>query len=132
MTDAPKKTILVADDDVDFRTQMAVQLRAAGYEVLEADGQAEAEAVLKDHRPDLAIVDLMMEHADGGFALCYHIKKQDAAIPVILVTAVASETGHRFDAATDEERSWVKADALLAKPVRFEQLCREMKRLMKD
>ena len=42
------------------------------------------------YAPDLAIVDLMMEYKDSGFALCYHIKKKDPSIPVILVTAVTS------------------------------------------
>jgi CheY-like chemotaxis protein len=124
------KTILLADDDIDFRTQLEVQLKAAGFEVAAAAGQAEAEQLLQELTPDLAIVDLMMENQDGGFALCYHIKRKDAGIPVILVTAVANETGLEFDAATDEERSWIKADAMLAKPIRFEQLRKEMDRLM--
>jgi CheY-like chemotaxis protein len=72
----------------------------------------------------------MMEHMDGGFALCYHIKKKNGRIPVILISAVTSETGLEFDAATDEERSWVKADVMLTKPVRFEQLKREIDRLL--
>ncbi len=59
------------------------------------------------------------------------MKKKYPGMPVVLVTAVTSETGLEFDAATDEERSWVKADALLAKPVRFEQLKREIERLAK-
>jgi CheY-like chemotaxis protein len=63
--------------------------------------------------------------------LCYRIKKQDPTIPVIMVTSVTSETGLDFDATTKEERSWIKADALLDKPVRFEQLQREMNRLLK-
>ena len=53
-----------------------------------------------------------------------------AASALVLVTAVASETGLAFDAATDEERLWVKADAMLAKPIRFEQLRRLMARLL--
>jgi CheY-like chemotaxis protein len=124
------KTILLADDDIDFRTQLELQLTAAGFEVVSAAGQAEAEQLLQTVTPDLAILDLMMENQDGGFALCYHIKRKDAGIPVILVTAVANETGLEFDAATDEERSWIKADAMLAKPIRFEQLRKEMDRLM--
>lgn len=126
------KTILVVDDDVDFLTQQQLQLEAAGYKVLTAEGQIKANAILATTRPDLAIVDLMMENMDGGFTLCHEIKKKDASIPVILVTAVTSETGLEFDAATEEERSWVKADAMLAKPVRFEQLLREMERLLND
>lgn len=125
-----KHTILIVDDDEDFRAQTRMTLEASGYEVIEADGAEEAEELLRQSRPDLAVVDLMMEHVDGGFALCYHIKKLDESIPVVLVTGVARETGMDFDATTDEERSWVKADAFLAKPVRAEQLQREVRKLL--
>ncbi|HQL55569.1 MAG TPA: response regulator, partial [Phycisphaerae bacterium] len=81
---------------------------------------------------DLVLVDLMMEDPDAGFSLCYHVKRLDPAIPVIVVTAVSGTTGLSFDAETDEERAWIKADSVLAKPVRFEQLQREMQRLLKD
>ncbi len=125
-----KKTILIVDDDVDYLTQMQINLRDAGFDVIAAEGQRKAEEVLSNMRPDIAIVDLMMENMDGGFALSYHIKKKYPATPVILVTAVTSETGLEFDASTDEERKWVKADAFLAKPVRLEQLLREIDRLL--
>ena len=129
MTD-DKKTILLVDDDVDFLAQQQVMLEAAGYRVVTAGGAREAEKFLADQKPDLAVVDLMMEHVDGGFSLCYQIKKLDPAIGVILVTAVVSETGIEFDAATPEERTWVKADAMLAKPFRREQLLREIEMLL--
>jgi CheY-like chemotaxis protein len=127
-----KKSVLVVDDDPDFRFPLEVRLQQAGFEVLTAESRKQAEELLAERRPDLAIVDLMMEQMDAGFALCYHIKKRDASIPVILVTGVTSETGLEFDAATQEERAWLKADAILAKPVRFEQLEREIERLLKD
>jgi len=130
-TDA-KKTVLIVDDDVDFLTQQRLNLEGAGFDVRTAESQAEAEKLLAGFRPDVAVVDLMMEHMDGGFALCHHIRKKDPTIRVILCTAVASETSLAFDAATEEERSWVKADALLAKPVRFEQLRREIDRLLRE
>jgi len=127
----PKKTILVVDDDVDYLTQMEINLIDAGFNAITQEGQAKAEEYLKDNRPDLAILDLMMEQMDGGFALSYHIKKIDSSIPVIIVSAVTSETGLEFDAVTSEERSWIKADAFLAKPVRFEQLIKEINKLLK-
>jgi CheY-like chemotaxis protein len=130
-TSAGAKTILVVDDDFDFITQQQIQLEKAGFNVITADSQRRAEEILAERRPDLAIVDLMMEYKDSGFALCYHIKKKDPSIPVILVTAVTNETGLEFDAATEEERSWVKADAMLAKPMRFEQLLWEIQQLLK-
>lgn len=124
------KTILLVDDDEDYLYQQQIQLEAAGYKVLKAESEQRAEELLLETRPDIAIVDLMMENFDAGFSLCYHIKKNDPSIPVIIVTAVTSETGLEFDTTTDEERSWVRADALLAKPVRFEQLRKEIERLL--
>ena len=132
ISSARQTTVLIVDDDEDFVTQQRAQLEAAGFAILTASSQAEAEELLARGRPDIAIVDLMMEHTDAGFALCYHIKKLDPAIGVILVSNVTSETGIEFDAATDEERSWVKADAFLAKPLRFEQLLGQMERLLSE
>jgi len=133
MSDAKaKKRVLIVDDDADFLFQEKVQLEAAGFEVLTAESQAQAEEVLARERFDLAILDLMMDNMDAGFVLSYHIKKKDPATPVILVTSVNSETGYEFDTATGEERSWIKADAFLAKPIRFEQLRAEIDRLLKE
>lgn len=129
-TENAGKKVLVVDDDLDFLTQIQVNLEAAGFDVTTAESQKQAEEYLEQNHPDVAVVDLMMEHPDAGFALSYHIKKKDPSIPVILVTAVTSETGLEFDASTDEERSWVKADAFLAKPVRIEQLLREINRFL--
>jgi hypothetical protein len=52
-------------------------------------------------------------------------------LPVILVTAVTAETGISFSPTTGAERAWVGTDALLAKPIRFEQLKREVERLLR-
>ncbi len=130
MTD--NKTVLLVDDDADFLMQEEIALKASGFNVLTADSKSQAEEIIAGTRPDLAIVDVMMEDTDAGFMLCYQIKKKDPTIPVIMVTSVTNETGLDFDAATDEERSWVKADAFLAKPIRIEQLKAELKRLLKD
>jgi len=130
-TMAAMKTILLIDDDPDFLLQEQVQLSAAGFNTLTADSKERALDILARVRPDLVVVDVMMEDPDAGFTLCYAIKKTDATIPVIMVTSVVSESGMAFDAATEEERSWIKADAFLAKPIRFEQLMGQIERLMK-
>ena len=110
----------LVDDDDDFLFQHRLHLETAGFNVLVAHGQKEAEAILAQQRPDLAVIDVMMENPDAGFTLCHRIRKQDASIPVILVTSVNSETGLDFALATDEQRAWIKADALLvqADPLR--------------
>lgn len=123
--------ILVVDDDADFSYQMRLQLEAAGFEVVTLDTAAAAREYVQKTRPDLVLADLMMEEPDAGFSLCYYIKKRDPTIPVVIVTAVTSVTGLSFNAETAEERAWIKADALLTKPVRFEQLESEVQRLLK-
>jgi CheY-like chemotaxis protein len=125
------QTILVVDDDVDFQNQMRILLEGDGYVVQTADTSRAAREAVAAARPDLVLVDVMIESPDAGFTLCYHIKKHDPTIPVLIVTGVAHETHIQFDAETDEERAWIKADGLLAKPVRFEQLQGEVHRLLK-
>jgi len=127
-----RRKVLIVEDDFDYMTQLRIQLEALGFEVLTAEGTEAAMAVFQRDRPDLAIVDLMLERSDSGFALCYHFKKADAALPIILVSCASQLTRIDFDAATDEERSWIKADVMLDKPIRFEQLQKEIGRLMKE
>jgi CheY-like chemotaxis protein len=126
------KRILVVDDDPDFLIQQELILGNAGYEVVKACSRKEAELLLAEGGLDAAIVDLMMDETDDGFVLCHSAKKMNPEMPIILVTGVASETGMEFDAATSEERSWIKADKLMAKPIRPEQLLAEIKRLLKE
>ncbi len=126
-----KRTVLVVDDDIDLLTQLRMQFETIGYTVITAEGEREAEKVLETTKPDVAILDLMMENMDAGFTLSYHIKKKYPEVPVVIMTGVTRETGLEFDITSKEERSWVKADAILDKPIRFEQLLREIERLVK-
>jgi CheY-like chemotaxis protein len=125
-----KKTVLLVDDDQDLVFEMKVRLESAGFQVITAHSEREARDLLEDSRMDLAVVDLMMEEHDSGFTLCHAIKQKDPSVPIILLTAVASETGIDFDAVTPEERAWVKAETVLDKPVRFETLQAEIERLL--
>lgn len=132
MPEESKKTrVLIVDDDPDFLFQERLQLEAGGFEVIEANSLAKGREMALTEQYDLAILDLMMEEMDGGFTLSREVKTHHPDVPVIIITAVASETGLEFDAQTKEERSWIRADAILAKPVRFEQLTREINRLLK-
>lgn len=125
-----KKTVLLVDDDIDYLFQMKLQFESAGYVVVTAESSKSAEKELDQLKPDIAIIDLMMEDTDSGFTLAHKIKKLEGDIPVIMVTAVTSETGILLNGASSDSRDWIKADAVLAKPVRFEQLKREMEKFI--
>ena len=126
------KTILIVDDDQDFLLQLELILISSGYQVVKAESRSEAETSISKSPPDALIADLMMDEADDGFMLCYWSKKHFPDIPVIIVTGVAGETGIEFEAITNEERRWIKADVLLAKPIRAEQILGELGKLLKD
>jgi two-component system alkaline phosphatase synthesis response regulator PhoP len=126
-----KKNILVVDDDIDLLEQVAMILQSDGYRITKAQGQKEGEEALLTAVPDLAVLDLMMENMDSGFVLCHHVKRLFPETPVILLTAVKAATGLDFHPGSDDAASWVKADVVLDKPVRPEQLKQEVKRLLK-
>jgi CheY-like chemotaxis protein len=124
------KTILVVDDDIDQLDYVSMILKADGYNVIRAQGQKDGEDAILSAIPDLAILDLMMENMDSGFVLCHQIKRLYPDTPVILLTAVESETGMHFSPSSGGAASWIKADVLLNKPVRPEQLRNEVTRLL--
>jgi DNA-binding response OmpR family regulator len=124
------KTILVVDDDVDILEQYALMLKAAGYNVVQAGSLAEAEETILTVRPDLAILDLMMDEKDAGFVLCNQLKRLYPSLPVIIVSNVTPITGLDFRPRNQEEHSWVRADAMLNKPIVAEKLRAEVGRLL--
>lgn len=129
MTSA-KKTILVVDDDPDIILQLTALLGKEGCTVHSAASAADAEEVLLSVRPDLAIIDLMMEERDSGFILCHLIKKLYPGTPVMMLTAVKAATGLSFVTGQADERSWLEADLLVDKPIRPEQLRADVHRLL--
>jgi DNA-binding response OmpR family regulator len=126
----PKKKILVVDDDPDILEQVAVTLSGAGFDIVVAEGRAAAEDALLKTRPDLAIIDLMMEEKDSGFVLSYQLKKLYPETPVIMLTGVTGATGLSFATQSQEAKSWTRVDKMLDKPVRPEQLKAEVRRLL--
>ncbi|MBN2519387.1 MAG: response regulator [Bacteroidales bacterium] len=125
-----KYRILIADDDPDYLFQIKFYLEKAGYEVIVAESQKEAEKILNEIQPDLAVFDLMMENNDSGFVLSYKLKKLYPKTPVIIATAVASETGISFGLKSEEEKNWIKADLYLEKGILPERIKNEIEKLL--
>lgn len=126
-----KKVILLVDDDPDMLDQIKFHLESFGYQPITASGQKEAEEIIATRKPDLAIVDLMMEKPDSGFILSYRIKEKYPDVPVIIATSVTSVTGMTFNLESEEDKHWIKADKYLEKGIRPDQLNREIKKLLK-
>jgi CheY-like chemotaxis protein len=86
-----KAKILCIEDDPDMIDYIQLILGKAGYEVIGANGGAEGLKLMRQEKPDLILLDLMMPEMDGAEVLLH--KKEDAAtrnIPVIALTALDS------------------------------------------
>ena len=111
------KEILIVDDDRDVFESMKIVLEAEGYGVDWATNGAEAIQKAKAKKPDLMILDVMMNSDDEGFQVTYKMK-QDAelsSIPIVMVTSVSSRTGFSFNRDRDED--FLPVNEFLEKPV---------------
>jgi len=125
------KTILIVDDDIDYLFQTRMNIEQFGYTVLTAESLREAEQLIEKVKPDLAILDLMMEHKDSGFVLAFKMKNKYPDVPIIITTAVAAETGMSFGLVSEEDKKWIKADLYIEKGIRADQLNKEIINLLK-
>jgi CheY-like chemotaxis protein len=118
------KKILLVDDDLDLLEQNKIVLEGKGYDVITAESSKEGWELFKSAKPDIAVVDLIMEEHDSGFILSYKIKKDEHGknIPVFVLTSATYITGFKFGASTEEEKEWIKCDAILNKPIVVEDL----------
>src|SRR4051795_6052516 len=83
--------VMVVDDDVTVREVVVTYLRAAGYDVGEAADGESALDDLRGERADLIVLDLMLPGIDG-LEVCRRIRAKDDDVPVIMLTALGSET----------------------------------------
>ena len=123
------QNILLVDDDPDFRQKARQSLQDAGYNVTEAEGENQAYEIVRNKKFDIAVVDLSLENSDSGFSLSYHFKKDNPKMPIVMLSSSVSDFGIEFSLESASERSWIKADVLLKKPIRAEQLLQAVQTL---
>ena len=116
-----KRTILVIDDDIDLVEIIRLTLENENYEVIDAQNGARGLELAKEKNPDLILLDVMMGEIDEGFKVAYELRKGDTAdIPIVMLTAVADQTGYDFDPAKDSD--FLPVDEFLSKPISPRQL----------
>jgi two-component system, OmpR family, KDP operon response regulator KdpE len=116
------KRILLAEDELALRDFVSRNLRARGFEVLEASNGLEAMALWEHEQPNMLILDVMMPRMDG-LEVCQRVREY-SNIPIIILTAL--------DAESDKVSALdLGADDYLTKPFGVEELLARMRAVLR-
>jgi len=115
-------TLLMVEDDPRIRAALGMALVDQGYRVIEADTGEQALRELRDVKPDVVLLDLMLPGI-GGLTVCARIREQ-GDLPIIMVTA-RSDT---FDVIAGLEAG---ADDYVTKPVDAVELSLRIRALLR-
>jgi CheY-like chemotaxis protein len=123
------KKILIVDDDRDLVRSLEQILRGNGYETVSASSGTDGLARLLETRPDLVILDVMMETDTAGFEAADRIRspretskfREFREIPIVILTAIDQVTNSRFS--MDQGESFLPgSNEFLTKPVDIDAL----------
>lgn len=109
------RTVLLVDDDADFVEMNRILLEQNGYGVRVAYSGRQCLAEVAARRPDVIILDMVMESRDDGFDVSRELRNSEHTknIPLIMITSV----NDRIPFHLEPDRTWLPVDALLEKPV---------------
>ncbi|BBE30877.1 response regulator [Tepiditoga spiralis] len=85
------KKVLVVDDSDVLRKIITFNLKTAGYEIYEATNGEEGYNKIKEIKPDVVCLDIMMPIMDG-FTVLKKLKEENINIPIIVLTAKGGES----------------------------------------
>ena len=83
-----KHVILCIDDDPDIRDSLKMILEANGFVHVGAATAEKGVKVYRETRPDLVIVDLMMEEVDAGTNFVKELKLLGCSVPIYMLSSV--------------------------------------------
>ena len=126
--------ILIIDDDPDMVLAARLCLREAGHEVIEAASGAEGLEKIKTERPDLIVLDVMMNTTTEGFQIALLLRSPDSrseyadyrTIPILMLTSIHATSPVRV--APDDD--YLPVDAFIDKPIDPEELVRQVETLL--
>ena len=120
--------VLVVDDDRDFVDLTSMILTKEGYEVTSAADGAQALQTMKEERPDLVLLDVMMATPLEGVSVAREMAGDPAlkAVPVIMISSIDSSR----HAALLPDDLHIPTDAWISKPVDPDDLLRTIRRFL--
>jgi len=110
-----QKTVLLVDDDADFVEMNRVLLEDSGYSVRVAYNGRQCLEEVAARRPDLIILDMVMEKASDGFDVSRELRNSEytKGIPLVMITSVNDTIPFRIE----PDSTWLPVDTLIEKPI---------------
>lgn len=118
--------VLVVDDDPDVVDACRLFLEKQGHQVATAFSRTEGMKALESKRPDLLVLDVMMEQPDDGLAMAQELRRNGFRLPIVMLTSISKVTGLQYG----EDSEIVPVDAFLEKPVDPGTLCTKVAELL--
>ena len=118
--------ILIVDDDPDMVESSKVVLESRGYETVSAGSREAGLVQAVEAKPDLILLDVMMEQPDDGIALAQDLRRKGIKIPIIMLTGINALTGFTYG----EDDEALPVQAFLEKPVSPEMLLNQVANLL--
>ena len=119
--------VLIVDDDPDIVEASQLFLEKEGHQIETANSRREGMLKVESFKPDLLILDVMMEQPDDGFVMAQDLRRQGKTFPILMLTSVASASGLAFD----KDAEMVPVDDFQAKPVEPAILVKKVAELLK-
>ncbi len=125
-----QRKIVIVDDNKDYLFATETLLTRNGYEVLTAEDGKIGIELIKKEKPDLILLDVMMETLFSGFEVCRQLKQDPnlKSIPVISISGMGDEINVQFNKDSDNE--YFSPDEFLEKPVDRDLLLRKINGLL--
>ncbi len=124
-----RKRILIVDDDPDFREAVASFLELKGFEVVEAEDGRSALTLARRERPDLVLMDVMMDERTEGFFAVQEMRRipELSGVPIIVVSSIYGEIP---DFSISPQQTWLGHDEFLPKPLDLNDLLETVHRVL--
>jgi len=128
------KKILIIDDDPDYRSSLEAFLQSEGFAVCCAATGSKGLEMAMSEKPDLIVLDIMMENMWAGYEVNQALKFQGGyesvrRIPIVMVSSIQEHPAERF--ARSAEASMVCPEVYLTKPLDMKKFLETVGSLMK-
>jgi CheY-like chemotaxis protein len=120
------KKILVVDDDPDVIEASTLVLEKAGYVVVSANSHMAGMVAVMSEKPDLIVLDVMMDEPDDGFHLAQNLRADGVETPIVMMSSIGRVSGFAFGV----DNELLPVNAFIEKPAPPEKLLQQVNQLL--